>query len=215
MNAHFETMDTLLTGYVGGSLPLPLQVMVGAHLEISPKNIPLVAGLEAAAGDALGDMAPIVISNRDSRLDAIFSSNTSDDRPITAAPRQNGVMPKVLRDFVGYDIDTIPWRSVMPGFKEFEMGDVDGFQLSMFWIKPGRTVPAHTHEGCEISLIVDGAFVDERGRFGRGDISIADDTVDHRPTAEKDGPCIGFAVTDGALRLTGSLRQRLGDILAG
>ena len=52
------------------------------------------------------------------------------------------------------------------------------------------------------------------GRFGRGDISIADPSVDHRPTAENTVPCIGFAVTDAPLRLTGSLRQRLGDILS-
>ncbi|MEO1746721.1 MAG: cupin domain-containing protein, partial [Pseudomonadota bacterium] len=92
---------------------------------------------------------------------------------------------------------------------------VDGCHVSMFWIKPGRTVPAHTHEGVELSLIIEGAFNDSRGRFGRGDISIADDSVDHRPIAENSGPCIGFSVCDGSLRLMGPLHQRLGDIITG
>lgn len=214
MKTHFETIDTLLTSYVGGSLPLPLQVMVDAHLEISEKNQPLVAGLEAAAGDALSDMVPAELSERDSMLGSIFGSNASDQMPIMMS-KSTSIMPTMLRDFIGHDIDNIPWRSVMPGFKEFDLEDMDGFHVSMFWIKPGRTVPAHTHEGSEISLIVQGAFVDERGRFGRGDISIADDTVDHRPTAEKNCPCIGFAVTDAPVRLTGPLHQRLSDILAG
>lgn len=209
----YETIDNLLAGYVSGALPLSLQVMVDAHLELSPKNKPMVASLESAAGAALDDLAPIALSNRDDRLDAIFASAAVSEAP--KLTESCAVMPTALRNFIGYNAEDIPWRTVMPGFREYDLDDVDGFHVSMFWIKPGRTVPAHTHEGCEISLIVDGAFVDERGRFGRGDISIADDTIDHRPTAEKDRPCIGFAVTDGALRLTGSLRQRLGDILTG
>ena len=36
-------------------------------------------------------------------------------------------------DFVGYDVDNIPWKTKMPGFKEFELGDVDGCHVSMFW----------------------------------------------------------------------------------
>lgn len=214
MTANFESIDTLLTGYVGGTLPLPLQVLVDAHLDISDKNKAFVQGLESVAGDALTELPPVDLSDRDSKLSAIFGSELDDQRPIMV-PKSQSAMPSLLRDFVGYDIDDIPWRTVMPGFKEFELADVDGFHVSMFWIKPGRTVPAHTHEGSEISLIVQGAFVDERGRFGPGDISIADDTVDHRPTAEKDCPCIGFAVTDAPVRLTGPFHQRLSDILAG
>ncbi|MEO1747072.1 MAG: cupin domain-containing protein, partial [Pseudomonadota bacterium] len=126
-----------------------------------------------------------------------------------------GILPTALQDFIGFKAEDIPWKTKMPGFREYDLPDVDGCHVSMFWIKPGRTVPAHTHEGVELSLIVDGAFHDSRGRFSRGDISIADDSVDHRPTAETDRPCIGFAVCDGALRLTGPLHQRLGDIIAG
>ncbi|MBB4574476.1 putative ChrR family anti-sigma factor [Rhizobium lentis] len=65
----------------------------------------------------------------------------------------------------------------------------------------------------ELILILDGAFIDERGRFGPGDISIADETVEHRPFAEKDRPCIAFAVSDGPIKLAGSLRQMIGDLI--
>ncbi|MGO7580660.1 hypothetical protein ACC699_39075, partial [Rhizobium ruizarguesonis] len=48
---------------------------------------------------------------------------------------------------------------------------------------------------------------------GPGEISIADETVDHRPVAEKDRPCIAFAVSDGPVKLTGSFRQMIGDLI--
>ncbi|WP_349364440.1 MAG: ChrR family anti-sigma-E factor [Roseitalea porphyridii] len=207
----FGTLDALVSGYVAGSLPRPLHVLMDAHLELSPANRPIVAGLEGVAGDALEQLDPMELGDRDGALSAIFASRTSAE---TDPVKRCGTMPRALADFVGHSVDDIPWKTKMPGFREYDMEDVDGCHVSMFWIKPGRTVPSHTHEGMELSLIIDGAFRDERGRFGRGDISIADPSVDHRPVAEKDVPCIGFAVTDAPLRLTGSLRQRLSDILA-
>ncbi|MEM1376501.1 MAG: ChrR family anti-sigma-E factor [Pseudomonadota bacterium] len=212
-NEHFSSLDTLLSGYVAGTLPVPVQVLIESHLELSEKNHGFVSGLETAAGDHLTSIAPTALRNRDSALEAIFAAE-----PMThLAQRSNtcDTLPTSLHNFIGYRVEDIPWKTKMPGFREFDLPDVDGCHVSMFWIKPGRTVPAHTHEGTELSLIVDGAFHDARGRFGRGDISIADDSVDHRPTAEADRPCIGFAVCDGPLRLTGSLTQRLGDIIAG
>jgi len=212
-----ETIDTLFAGYVSGSLPVPLHVMVDAHLELCDVNRPMIAAMESAAGDVLCDVDPLGLSSRDGALSTIFAS---DDQPPlrrqvpTQAPRNAG-MPRALADFTGYSVDSIPWRTVMPGFREFEMDDHDGFHLSMFWIKPGRTMPAHTHAGSEITLVLDGAFTDLRGHFKRGDISIADASVDHRPVADGDCPCIGFAVTEGPLRLTGPIHQRLRDIIAG
>ena len=185
---------------------------MASQMEISDKHHVFVDGLECAAGAELEKMEPVALSERDSALDAIFASSIDDE--IAVEPKQPcSVLPESLQNFVGFDVDNIPWKTKMPGFKEYELGDIDGCHVSMFWIKPGRTVPMHTHEGMELSLIVQGAFTDERGRFGRGDISIADENVEHRPTADMSGPCIGFAVTDGALRLTGPLHQRIGDIL--
>lgn len=210
---NFESKDNLLVGYVGGSLPLPLQVLVQSHLQMSSENRSIVNKLESAAGMELEGVSPVDFTNRDAALNVILGSNEGRVATPAAPERSSGSMPMPLRDFVGHDIADIPWRTVMPGFREYDMPDVDGCHVSMFWIKPGRTVPAHTHEGFEISLILEGAFFDDRGRFGEGDISVADQSVNHRPTAENERPCIGFAVTDAPLRLTGSLYQRIGDII--
>ncbi|CAN0594560.1 unnamed protein product, partial [Laminaria digitata] len=148
------------------------------------------------------------------RLERVFGSIPKSSRTeAISGVSGNGIFPKALRDFVGFDVGDVEWRTKMPGFREYDMGEIDGCHVNLFWIKPGRAIPGHTHEGLELSLVLDGAFVDETGRYGRGDISVNDESVDHRPIAEKTVPCIGIAVTDGPLRLTGSLSQRLSDIL--
>lgn len=206
-----ESMDALLARYVAGSLPKPVAVLVASHIELSPENRAFVEALEAGAGHWLetGETAPL--SSRKAMLKSIFASSGSKPAPEPANSRD--IMPRVLRDFVGHSVDTIPWKTKLPGFREYEMGDIDGCHVSMMWIRSGRKIPAHTHEGMELTLVLDGAFSDTNGRFGRGDISIADDTVDHRPFAEKGGPCIAFAVTDAPLRMTGPLHQRIADII--
>lgn len=215
---HIDTIDALMARFVAGSLPLPAQVLVESHLELKPDYRNYVSDLEAMAGVALEDVKPSALSNRDALLDNIFSSNAGSHdirlpkSPVIGAP-SDGILPRPLREFIGLDVEDIPWRTKIPGFKEYDVGDFDGCHVSMFWIKPGRTVPAHTHEGCELSLVLDGAFNDATGRYGRGDISVADDTIDHRPIAEADRPCIGFAVVDAPLKLTGSFRQLIGDII--
>ena len=171
MTNNFETIDSLLSGYVAGSLPKPLQVLMASQLELSDEHHTLVNGLESAAGAELEQLEPVEMSGRDSALDAIFASQSEADI-VLEEKSACSVLPEALHNFVGFDVDNIPWKTKMPGFKEYELGDIDGCHVSMFWIKPGRTVPMHTHEGMELSLIVQGAFTGDRGRFGRSGVRL-------------------------------------------
>lgn len=216
---HIDTIDALMARYVAGSLPLPARVLVESHLELKETSRDYVENLEQMAGDALAGLAPAELADRDRLLERIFSTDESAlpirvSESAGAGPaKSTGKIPSALKAFIGMEIEQVPWRTKMPGFKEYDLGEVDGCHVSMFWIRPGRAVPAHTHGGCEISLVLQGAFSDGLGRYGPGDISVADDDVDHRPVAETDCPCIGFAVTDAPLKLTGSFRQMIGDII--
>ena len=48
--------------------------------------------------------------------------------------------------------------------------------------------------------MLQGAFSDEGGRFGVGDVEVADDDVEHKPVAAKGEACICLAATDAALK---------------
>lgn len=211
-----DAIDTLMAQYASGGLSAPASVLVEAHLELRTDNRKFVGELETIAGLALEQVVPSELEKRNDVLASIFASpadSVTDVIEIPANDNDNFSLPSSLRRFVGLDVDDIPWRTKLPGFKEYDLGEIDGCHVNMFWIRPGRTMPAHTHKGCELSIVLDGAFTDERGRFGQGDISIADASVDHRPKAESERPCIGFAVLDDGLKLTGSFRQLVGDLI--
>ncbi|WP_221135758.1 ChrR family anti-sigma-E factor [Rhizobium binae] len=212
VHEQIETIDALIAHYVAGSLPGPARVLVRSHLQMKPDNRSLVSSLELLAGEALESTSQAAIADRDRRLAAIFSSAPPASESHVSKPPVRAPFPPALRDLLGFEVEDVPWRRRLRGLREYSF-EMEGCEVSLMWIRPGRALPAHTHKGMELILILDGAFNDERGHFGPGDISIADETVEHRPVAEKDRPCIAFAVSDGPVKLTGSLRQMIGDLI--
>ncbi|CZT35174.1 ChrR family anti-sigma-E factor [Rhizobium sp. 9140] len=212
--SELDTVDALMAHYASGILPEPARVLVAAHLELQSANRQTVAAFEAAAGDLIEAIDPLPLSDPEKTIAAIVSSPRLS---LATAPSlqhiDNDEWPGVLRAFAGFDRDDIPWRWKLPGLKEYALGKIDGCDVSFYRIRPGRAIPEHTHEGFELSLVLHGAFSDVRGRFGRGDISVADDSLDHRPVAESGEHCIVFAVTDAPVKLRGSLSRRLSDLI--
>lgn len=207
MNTRSEALDAILAGYVAGSLPEPARVLIGSHLEISDRNRPFVRNLEAMCGRELEAIEPVSMRNRDARLAAIFASGDADPvrRPASIAAPADSRVPPTLARFIGREIGELKWRTVLPGVREFKLDDIDGCESTLYWIRGGKPIPSHTHEGMELTLVLDGAFSDSYGRYGRGEISVADDEIDHRPVAEPGVDCLCFAVTDAPLRLTGPI----------
>lgn len=194
-------IDALMAQYAAGQLSPALHGLVAAHLAIKPENRGFVGALEAIRAQDLDSVAPTTIRNRDSRLAAIFDAPVAGARPIA----QDGILPAPLADFIGYRLDAVPWRTVLPGIRELHVPHAEktGGEASLFWIKPGRIMPSHTHDGTEVTLVLKGGFSDATGHYRRGDIAIADSELDHRPRADEDEDCFCFAVTDAPLRLTG------------
>ncbi len=205
-------LDALLAQYALGSLPRPLHLLIQAHLEMNPASERFVCGLEAVKGATLEDLTPKPLPHRDAMLRAIMAMEP--DEPDTG----NGndpVFTPVLRRYFGRSSDAIPWRTVMPGVREWTVEDADGIEAKLYWIKAGRTIPSHTHEGQEVTLVLQGGFTDIAGHYKRGDVAVADEDVDHRPVADADEDCICFAVTDAPLRLTGPVASFLRKVFRG
>lgn len=202
-------IEALLAGYAAGTLAPPLAALVGAHLELAPDNRGFVADLESLAGHALETAEPVSLTRRDERLAAIFAAPATPAaaRPAVAAGPEPGHLPPSLRRHLGCDLADIHLRTLMPGFKEWRAQDASGLTSRFIWLRGGVAVPTHSHDGTEVTLVLSGSFTDSFGRHRPGDITIADEEIDHQPRADED--CLCFAVTDAPLRLTGPIGRLL------
>ena len=208
MSDYVESVDTLLAAHVSGTLALPVDVLVRAHLELSDDGKRFVGDLEALAGAELEELDPVPVTVRDQMLRSIFAVEQETARHDTQ-PGGGDVIPAALRGFLDCALGDVPWRTVIPGIKEWRIGTFEGVKASLYKIGAGTSVPSHTHRGIEATLVLDGGFSDSRGHYLRGDIALADGTVDHRPVADDDGDCICFAVTEAPLRFTGPVGRFL------
>ena len=200
-----RALDALLAGYATGSLGAPLHVLVASHLALSPQSRAFVRSLEAANTVALEGVVPVPVSNRDAKLQAIFEDEAPGGSIRRDPPRGDGVLPPPLVHYLGANLADLRWRTLLPGVKEHKIEKTEHGEAVLYWIKPGRKMPNHTHEGSEYTLVLKGGFTEVSGHYRRGDIAIADQEIDHRPIADLDEDCICFAVTDAPLQLTGPI----------
>jgi putative transcriptional regulator len=199
--ARGEAVDALLAAYGAGSLDPSLHALVASHLILKPQSRRFVAALEDLAADELTQMAPQPLSRRDERLAAIFGT---DPAPRKAAPGAGtDILPSPLRHYLGRGLNDIHWRTKLPGVKEFRFEEKGRGDASLLWVRAGRRMPSHTHEGSEVTLVLQGGVSDVTGHYGRGDIAIADADLDHKPVSDEGEDCLCFAVTDAPLHLTG------------
>ena len=103
-------------------------------------------------------------------------------------------------------LNELEWKRIGRGISEARIDvGVDRYRTSLLKIDAGRPVPVHTHEGNEYTLVLSGGFSDASGHYLRGDLSVADPTVEHTPVADTDGPCLCLAVLDAPARFTGPI----------
>ncbi len=198
------SLDDLLIAHAAGKLAEPVALVIATHLSLSPTSRRRYAGYEAAGGvllDALPgeDPGPGAWDRLVARL------GEPDAPPAAPGPVAATRLPRPLSDYVPGGLDAMKWRHYGPASEADLAIDGPGYRTRLIRLKAGRGIPRHTHGGSELTLVLEGAFTDGTGHYGRGDLAIADGTVDHRPVADEGQDCLCLAVTDAPLRLTGPI----------
>ena len=204
MDTNKHPTDALLAQYAAGDMGEAVSLAVAAHLTYCPTCRAKVAEYEAMFGGVMAAepaLAEAPSADLLARLDEVET---------TAKPKvAQGPLPRALADQIGVDFDDIPWKFRLPGVMEYEFIDKNGEKASLLKVRPGASVPQHTHEADELTVVFDGLLEDGGARYGIGDFAIADHTVDHHPQAGGDRTCICLAVLTGGLTFTGRFGRAL------
>jgi putative transcriptional regulator len=197
-----RNVDDLLIAHAAGKLPEPVGLAVATHLALNPAARARYRRYEAVGGALLDQLEPAELApDAWERLEAQLDDAALelDCRAVAADLR----LPQPLRDYVAGPLESLRWRNYGAA-AEIELPiKAPGYRTTLIRVRAGRQVPQHTHEGSELTVVLDGAFHDETGHYGRGDLVIADSSLDHRPMADECRDCLCLAVTDAPLRLTG------------
>lgn len=201
--------DEWIMAYAAGALSEGAALMVASHLSFRPDAMREITAAEAVGGALLDAMTPETLSddalNRTlARLDA-----PETPMPYRPSPPSSDTLPAPLREWLGRDVNDLPWSFLGPGMKKVKLwrGPNDE-RLWMLRAQPGVDIPRHGHNGSELTLVLKGSFSDPSGTYRRGDVEEKDETDSHGLTIGLGEECICLALTNGPIRFE-SLAARL------
>jgi putative transcriptional regulator len=206
--------DHLAAAYAAGALGPSLSLLVETQAALAPDVAARIATAETAAGVFFERETPARLSpdSLERTFARIAAERDRDLAPERRAARtaigflsEIGNLPEPVREAALNAMIDQSWAVGGRGIRVLRLPLGDGLRTELIRIEPGIAAPRHTHRGDEITLVLAGAFQDERGHYGVGDIAVAGPGVTHRPRAEHGATCYTLAVSEAPLVLTGIL----------
>lgn len=212
MIKHHPT-HSLLQHFVDGSLPLSLSVAVSAHIDFCPHCQSLVQDLTQTAAEDIFEPS-VSVGEAVDDFSAMIDSIVEDDViefPIHREPAVEFV--KGQRYELPRSISSIArskWQGIGNVSRSRLQVDEEPIRVSLLHIDKNGQVPEHTHEGFELTLLLQGDFCDDDGEYQPGDFIWRDKRHQHSPRT-KEG-CLCLTVVSDQLQFTSGLSKLLNPI---
>lgn len=197
-----------LMEYSAGNLSEPHALCIRLHLDQCPHCRSRVDTLNSLGAVMMDQQPKVTVADTSfeqlmSRIDNV----PFDNSPTAHAPRMSP-----LNKLLGEDINDLPWKR--------QLGDVSILDISEKFpgqaervvlqkLVAGGKAPAHTHRGFETTVVLQGAFADQKGVFNQWDFVVLDENDEHKPIAVGCEDCITLSVLSAPLKLTGTFTRML------
>ncbi|MCE8510461.1 ChrR family anti-sigma-E factor [Ruegeria pomeroyi] len=196
--------DAMIAAYAAGNLSHAFSMVVASHLSFC-RECQAALGAHQSAGGALLEQSERASISGDLKANVMALL----DAPVTPEPVYDatGIYPgPVMQALKG---GAPRWKTLGMGVRQSILFEGDGGSARLLYIPAGQAVPDHTHNGLELTLVLQGSFSDETGRFAAGDVEIGDEDLEHTPVADAGDPCICLAATDAPLRFNAFMPRLL------
>jgi putative transcriptional regulator len=208
--------DDMLKQFAEGVLPASLSAAVAIHIDMCDGCAEKVQqwqhklALDAFDGD---DMDLQLVAN-DLDMADMMASITEDMEQDTWHKPQPVVVSlgpaqyQLHRALQSMPVDrSVSFGKIARAKIELGEGEVHSHLLHM---SPGAEVFKHTHTGFEMTLILQGSFADEMGKYVAGDFILLNDQHTHTPKSVEG--CLCLTVVSDALKFTSGWSRLLNPI---
>ena len=212
MNLTHHADDATLMAYAAGAVTEGFSLVIAAHLERCARCRDRVADAESIGGQLISSLPKAEISG--GGLEAVWARIEEEpgmEQPVRGPVKAAPGLPGVLSDYFPEGLEGVHWRTLAPGIRQHQLKSVESGRGSvrLLSIAPGTTIPHHTHGGSELTLVLEGSFADEIGRFQPGDLADLDSSVHHQPIADTDKTCVCLVATDQRLKFSDAFSRIL------
>lgn len=201
-----------LMEYSAGNLSEPHALCIRLHLDQCPHCRSRVDTLNSLGAVMMEHQPKVTMSDTSfDQLMARLEGGESEPAPIVPEPR---VSP--LQKLLGNDINNLPWKRQLADVSVLDITDRFPGQSERVVLQKlvaGGKAPAHTHRGNETTIVLQGAFSDQKGVFNQWDFVVLNEHDEHRPVAVGCDDCITLSVLSAPLKLTGRFTRLLNPFL--
>ena len=192
----------LLMSYAAGTLPEAFSLVVATHVSMCDECRARLMEFEAVGGAVLDETESVEMAD-DAFAATLKLISSQPKDPIKTTMSKPGIFPKPLQDYVGGDADAVAWRRIGKGVKQAILPTSKEATVRLLYIPAGCEMPDHGHNGTELTMFLQGAFIDVDGRFALGDVEVANEDFERTPIADIGEDCICLSATDAPLKFSG------------
>ena len=204
-------LSEIYAAHASGTLDPALSLLVGTQRALRGDTDTALALGDILSGVMLECEQPAMMSNNAlssalSAIDALETGKHVLNNPVSLASQALDEilsLPEPLRGFAIEAAGRAGWQRTAPGVRRLTLNTGSDAEAEIYRIEGGKTVPRHSHEGSEFTLVISGGFTDETGNYGPGDLSVKGPLDTHQPVADEGEVCFTLAVRDGGLKFTG------------
>jgi len=214
----------LIQAFVNGELPASLSAGIAIHIDMCPKckkSIALLTEQVAEQSFEEGFLDKFIVEDNYA-LETIAHLDFDEMiAGITESADIDSVITPVVKTVeFNKEVYTLPTvlNNIAVG-KTANVGKLSRSRLqldenevhsSLLHIQPGGGVPQHTHNGFELTVLLDGSFHDEDGEYVKGDFIMVEGNHKHHPISTNG--CLCYTVANGALHFTQGINKLLNPI---
>ncbi|MDV3504121.1 ChrR family anti-sigma-E factor [Marinobacter sp. M-5] len=208
MTRHHPDSLTLME-YSAGNLTEPHALCIRLHLDQCPHCRSRVDTLDSLGAVMMEHQPKADVS--ESMFDRILSRIDSDVEKNDVVRRDVHRMSP-LQKLLGEDLDSLPWKRQLGDVSVLDISERfpgQSEQVVLQKLAAGGKAPAHTHRGEETTIVLQGAFADQKGVFNQWDFVVLNDQDEHKPVAVGCEDCITLSVLSAPVKLTGTFTRML------
>ncbi|BFI96125.1 MAG: ChrR family anti-sigma-E factor [Rhodanobacter sp.] len=218
MNPRHHLDEATVLSFAAGALSPEMAAVTATHMEVCELCRDRLSEAERIGGALLGQQQPVAADAargarlREAMLDLLDEEPVIEARqadapvaPSDAADR----LPRPLQPYFGRSWRALRWRWMAPGVHMIRAARGSGDTLILLKIAPGKSMPMHSHQGTELTQILQGAYDDTLGHYAPGDVADLDNEIEHQPITAPGVPCVCVAALDAPLRFPGWLARKL------
>jgi putative transcriptional regulator len=215
-NIHFHPSDDTLTRYADGDLDPAFSIMMSAHLEYCSGCRQRINEIETSNTQILESIpAEPLTSDLTAMLSQILTQPV-EPLKLEAEPDISSSMLKLdnkefhLPRALRRHNDEIGTWSRLPGKIQRAPVSTGGkSKMNFIYMEPDSTLPKHTHQGQEITLVLSGKFIDENATYGPGDFIVQTNEHQHSPRTQAGQDCLCLTLLDAPLHFTSGMATLL------